>query len=130
MYAQNLEPNLSNVPKYNFYIKLYNKYDILSNKYLFNGHENTEYLRIYDSTVIKIKNTKSIIYIEKRLDADNLFIAKKGDDIILSYGICINMDADNDTIDSFFNYLMANSQLKKYYRYNKMKIICWISVIS
>lgn len=130
IYAQNIESSLLNVPKYNFYIKMHNKYKVLPDKHAYNIYENVEYLCINSSTLIKIKNTKSILYIEKLLDSDNLFIALKENKIILSYGACIDIDINNEQIEKFFKNSMTELQIKKYYRYNKIKMICWVSVFT
>ena len=109
---------------------MYNKYKILPDEHVYNIYENIEYLCIEGSTIIKIKDTKSILYIEKLLDSDNLFIAQKENKIILSFGRCIDIDINNEQIEKFFKNSMTESQIKKYYRYNKIKMICWVSVFT
>lgn len=128
IYKKNIELSSKELPRYNLYLKMYNKYKILPDDHMYDIHENNEYLCLDNLTIIKIKNKKSIIHIEKRLDNNKLFIAKKDDNIILSYGTCTNIDIDNESIDKFFKNSIADSEIKKYYKYNKIKIIYWVSV--
>jgi len=129
VYTKHNESNGTNVQKYNFYLKMYNKYETSLSKKIDNSYKNLEYFCLCDSTIIKIKNTKSLIYIENALQANKLFISKRSNDIIFSYGECVDVNIDYDTIEKLFNDLMQSSEVKKYYKYNKVKIMCWTSVV-
>jgi hypothetical protein len=133
LYKKYIQMNPVNTMGYNFCIKLYNKYNTMQreNAYdIYDMFENTEYLHLSNETIVKIKNTKPYEYIERRLGINNLFIMKKDNNIVLSYGSFITCDIEPELINKFFSNSTDYSQIKKYYKYNKMKIIYWTSVIT
>jgi len=95
---------------------------------LYNIYGNAEYLYLSNETIIKIKNIKPFSYIERRLGINNLFIMKKDDNVVLSYGSFIVIDINPELINDFFYNSSDYQQIKKYYKYNKMKIMYWTSV--
>jgi hypothetical protein len=103
---------------YNFCIKLYNNLKI----YKINKQKYTpKYIYISNETIIKIKNKKIFMYIENELSNKKIFLVKKEDNIILSYGSIINVKNDNTKIDIYFNNLFDK-------KYNNIKIMYWTSV--
>ena len=115
---------------YNFCLKLYNQYNTVHKKNIYNIYENTEYLYLSNDTIIKIKKIKPFLYIERRLEINNLFIMKNDNNVILSYGSFINIDINPELINNFFYNSNDFSQINKYYKYNKMKIMYWTSVFT
>jgi hypothetical protein len=130
IYVQNEKLSLSSGPKYNFYIKLYNKHNLTTNFHTYNTYSILEYMCVFGSKIVKIKNTNSIIQIESQLEKYNLFIGQKENHIILSYGKCTEIDINNEQIDLFFKKSMDHIQIQKYYRYNRIKMIYWVSVFT
>ena len=125
--------NPSSTQGYNFCIKLYNQYNTIQREHaydIYDMFENIEYLYLSNETIVKIKNNKPYAYIERRLGINNLFIMKKDNDVILSYGSFIIVDVNPELINKFFSNSTDYSQIKKYYKYNKMKIMYWASVIT
>jgi hypothetical protein len=130
LYKNYIQLNPSNTVGYNFCLKLYNQYNTVQKKYLYNIYENAEYLYLSNETIIKIKNIKPFSYIERRLEINNLFIMKKDNNVVLSYGSFIIIDINPELINDFFYNSSDYQQIKKYYKYNKMKIMYWTSVIT
>lgn len=130
LYKNYIQLNPLNTVGYNFCLKLYNQYNSRSKKYMYSNYENSEYLYLSNETIIKVKNIKPFSYIERRLEVNNLFIMKKDDNIVLSYGSFINVDINPELINNFFYNSNDYQQIKKYYKYNKMKIMYWTSVIT
>lgn len=133
LYKNYIQLNQSNTIGYNFCLKLYNQYNTPNNGYnydIYDIYENVEYLYLSNETIIKIKNTKPYSYIERRLEINNLFIMKQNKNVILSYGSFINIDINPELINNFFSNSTDYLQIKKYYKYNKMKIMYWTSVIT
>ncbi len=83
-----------------------------------------------NNSVIKIKNKEPFIYIEKRLNINNLFLTKKKDNIIVSYGSYIICDSNQNIINNLFSNSNNFIDVQKYYKFNKVKIMYWTSVFT
>jgi hypothetical protein len=135
LYKKYIQLEPLNAVGYNFCLKLYNQYNT-KKKYSRNSHDNydnydnIEYLYLSNETIIKIKKINPYLYIERRLEINNLFIMKNDNNVILSYGSFIIIDVNPELLNDFFYNSNNLSQIKKYYKYNKMKIMYWTSVFT
>jgi hypothetical protein len=98
----------------NFCFILYNKYD----------KNNFEILFLKNNKLIKTTNNIFYNYIYKKIKKHNMFILTHNNKLTFSYGNYCSCFIDNKIIDNLF---VDNSSIKKFYKYNKIKIIYWIT---
>ncbi len=104
----------------NFFLKFYNSYSFIPNDF--------EFIQLKENNMTKINKTKSFLYIEKKLNKDNFFLLKNNKELIISYGKSIIVDINPDLINLFFYNTLNSDSIKKYYKYNKIKILYYVSI--
>jgi hypothetical protein len=104
----------------NFFLKFYNSYSFIPNDF--------EFIQLKENNMTKINKTKSFLYIEKKLNKDNFFLLKNNKELIISYGKSIIVDINPDLINLFLNNTLNSDSIKKYYKYNKIKILYYVSI--
>lgn len=104
----------------NFFLKFYNSYSFIPNDF--------EFIHLNENNMTKINKTKSLLYIEKKLNKDNFFLLKNNKELIISYGKSIIVDINPDLINLFLNNTLNSDSIKKYYKYNKIKILYCLSI--
>jgi hypothetical protein len=112
---------------YNFCLKFFNIYDSSYSEQIFDSEIDHDYFFLTHDTIIKINKKDSFGYIEKRLEKNNIFLIQQNDKIIISYGSYVIVDISPELIDYFFSKSIEESKIKKYYKYNKVKILYWVS---
>ena len=130
VYKRYIELKPENTLGYNFCLKFYNSYKTPDDNYINNIYDNFDYVHLKNNNIIKINKFEPYFYIERRLEVNNLFLMKKNSEVVVSYGSYIIIDINPDIINSFFNNSNDYSQIYKYHRYNKLKIIYWVSVFT
>jgi hypothetical protein len=129
VYKKYIQLKSENKVGYNFCLKFFTLYKTSPTKRINHIYDNHEYLYLLEDTIIKIKNTTPIIYIEKRLDINNVLLTKLDKNLILSYGSYIVCDINENMINNFFSNSTDYTYIKKFSKYNKVKIFFWTSVI-
>lgn len=99
----------------NFCLIFYNKYN----------KNNFEIFLLKNNKLIKTTNNIFYNYIYKKIKKNNMFILTNNNKLTFSYGNYCSCNIDNKIIDNLFinNY----HSVKKFYKYNKIKIIYWIT---
>jgi len=104
----------------NFFLKFYNSYSFIPNDF--------EFIQLKEENMTKINKTKSFLYIEKKLNKNNFFLLKNNNELIFSYGKSIIVDINPDLINLFLSNTLNSDSIKKYYKYNKIKILYYVSI--